>query len=153
MTTLRITVINGPNLNILGAREPGIYGNSTLADIEKEMRELAEQQKVEIDFFQSNHEGSIVDYIQEARGRFAGILINPGAFSHYSIAIYDALKAVDIPLVEIHLSNIYARERFRRKSLISPLALGGVFGFGALSYKMALLAICEILRGKETERL
>ncbi len=153
MVNLRIAVINGPNLNMLGVREPEIYGDSTLADIEREMGELAEQQKVELDFFQSNHEGSIVDYIQKARGNFAGILINAGAFSHYSIAIYDALKMVDIPIVEIHLSNIYARESFRGQSLISPLAVGGVFGFGVLSYKIAFLAICETLRAGGKERI
>jgi len=130
---------------MLGIREPEIYGKSSLIDIEKEMQILARQQGVEIDFFQSNHEGKIVDYIQEARGHFDCILINAGALSHYSIAIYDALKAVEIPVIEIHLSNIYARESFRQQSLISPLAVGGVFGFGALSYKMAFLAACELL--------
>ena len=142
---LKICFINGPNLNMLGMREPEICGKSSLIDIEKEMQILAQQQGAEIDFFQSNHEGKIVDYIQEARGRFDCILINAGALSHYSIAIYDALKAVEIPVIEIHLSNIYARESFRQQSLISPLAVGGVFGFGALSYKMAFLAACELL--------
>ncbi|MDD2510234.1 MAG: type II 3-dehydroquinate dehydratase [Syntrophomonas sp.] len=149
----RISLINGPNLNMLGIREPEIYGKSSLADIEKEIKILAQQQGAEIDFFQSNHEGKIVDYIQEARGHFNCILINAGALSHYSIAIHDALKAVNIPVVEIHLSNIYARESFRQQSLISPLAVGGVFGFGVLSYKMAFLAACEFLaagqKGKE----
>lgn len=150
----KICFINGPNLNMLGVREPKIYGEKSLAAIEEEIQSLAHKQGVEIDFFQSNHEGKIIDYIQESKGRFDCILINAGAFSHYSIAIYDALKAVEIPVIEIHLSNIYARESFRQQSLISPLVLGGVFGFGSLSYKMAFLAACELLyAGKKESHL
>lgn len=148
---LRIKVINGPNLNMLGIREPGVYGRQTLGDIKHELKILAQQQSMELDFFQSNHEGEIVDVIQQAMGKADCIIINAGALSHYSIAIHDALKAVGIPVIEVHLSNIYAREEFRHHSLISPVAVGGIFGFGALSYKIALLAAGEYLSTKQHE--
>lgn len=144
----RILIINGPNLNLLGVRETGIYGEKSLEDINREIRALAMEQQIEVSFFQSNHEGEIVDRIQEARGQTDCIIINAGAFTHYSIAIYDALRAVAIPVIEVHLSNIYRREEFRRHSLISPIAEGGIFGFGALSYKMAFQAACEIIKSR-----
>lgn len=142
----RILIINGPNLNLLGVRETGIYGEKSLEDINREIRTLAMEQQAEVSFFQSNHEGEIVDRIQEARGEIDCIIINAGAFTHYSIAIHDALRAVEILVIEVHLSNIYTREEFRRHSLISPIAAGGIFGFGALSYKMAFQAACELVK-------
>ncbi|MDD2586394.1 MAG: type II 3-dehydroquinate dehydratase [Syntrophomonadaceae bacterium] len=142
-----ILVINGPNLNLLGVREPGIYGEKNLESINQELKELSEQKDIQIEFFQSNHEGDIVDRIQAALGNINVIIINAGAFSHYSIAIHDALKAVNIPVIEVHLSNIYAREPFRHHSVISPLASGGIFGFGPLSYKLAVIAACELITG------
>ena len=136
----KILIINGPNLNMLGVRERKIYGLRPLPEINAELKTMAEQEGVDLEFFQSNHEGDLVDCIQEAMGETDCIIINPGAYSHYSIAIYDALKAVEIPVIEVHLSNIYAREEFRKRSLISPLAAGGIFGLGPMGYKLALQA-------------
>ncbi|MEN6326256.1 MAG: type II 3-dehydroquinate dehydratase [Syntrophomonas sp.] len=144
----RILVINGPNLNLLGVRETSIYGEKSLEDINREIRALAMEQQAEVSFFQSNHEGEIVDRIQEARAQTDCIIINAGAFTHYSIAIHDALRAVAVPIIEVHLSNIYTREEFRQHSLISPIAAGGIFGFGDLSYKMAFQAACEIVKNR-----
>ncbi|NLW92861.1 MAG: type II 3-dehydroquinate dehydratase [Syntrophomonadaceae bacterium] len=142
-----VLVINGPNLNMLGQREPGIYGDRKLEDINDELRELAGELNIEVEFFQSNHEGALVDRIQAAIDDAAVIIINAGAFTHYSIAIHDALRAVNIPVIEVHLSNIYQREEFRHNSMISPAARGGIFGFGFLSYKLAILAAREIING------
>lgn len=142
---LRILLINGPNLNMLGIRETDTYGYRSIEDINRELDQIAKEKGVDLEFFQSNHEGAIVDRIHEAYNKIDLIIINAGALSHYSIALYDALKAVNISFIEVHLSNIYAREDFRHYSLISPLAVGGIFGLGALSYKMALLAACELL--------
>jgi len=144
----RVLVINGPNLNMLGQREPEIYGDRKLEDINAELRQLAEELRIKVDFFQSNHEGALVDRIQEAVDDADIIIINAGALSHYSIAIHDALKTVSIPVIEVHLSNIYQREEFRHHSLISSAASGGIFGFGFLSYKLALLAAREILNDR-----
>jgi len=141
----KVLVINGPNLNMLGQREPGIYGVRKLDDINSELAELAGELGLKVEFFQSNHEGALVDRIQEAVSDADIIIINAGALTHYSIAIHDALKAVNTPVIEVHLSNIYQREEFRHKSMISPAARGGIFGFGFLSYKLALLAAREIL--------
>lgn len=145
----RILLINGPNLNMLGIRETDTYGHRSIEDINRGLEQIASEKGMDLDFFQSNHEGAIVDRIHEAYGKVDLIIINAGALSHYSIAVYDALKAVNIPLIEVHLSNIYSREEFRHHSLISPLAVGGIFGLGALSYKMALLAACELLEDLE----
>jgi len=142
----RILIINGPNINMLGTREKQIYGNQSLEEINKEIANMPILKDIDLEFFQSNHEGVIIDKIQEALGRVKVIIINAGALTHYSIAIHDALKAVDIPVIEVHLSNIYAREGFRDRSLISPIAAGGVFGFGATGYKMAVYAACELLK-------
>jgi len=142
----QILVINGPNLNMLGIREKEFYGEKTLEEINAGLLAIAEQEGVSLEFFQSNHEGELIDRIQQAYGNVDYIIINPGAFTHYSIAIYDALKTVRIPFCEVHLSNIHARESFRSHSLISPLAAGGVFGFGPLGYKLALYAACEMLK-------
>lgn len=149
----RILFINGPNLNILGLREKEHYGSKTLEEINAELRVQASRQGLEVDFFQSNHEGELVDRIQQAHGKEDFIIINPGAYTHYSVAIYDAFKAVGIPFIEVHLSNIYARECFRNKSLFSSLAEGGIFGLGPLGYELALEAACQLLTiysGKET---
>ncbi|MGE5389707.1 MAG: type II 3-dehydroquinate dehydratase [Deltaproteobacteria bacterium] len=140
-----VLVINGPNLNMLGQREPEIYGGRKLEDINNELRELAGELGLQVDFFQSNHEGALIDRIQAAVDDVDVIIINAGALTHYSIAIHDALRAVNIPVIEVHFSNIYQREDFRRNSMISPAARGGIFGLGFLSYKLALLAAREII--------
>lgn len=132
-----ILVINGPNLNLLGTREPEKYGTKTLADIEASLQNLASENNLNLSFCQSNHEGEIVDIIQQTKARF--IIINPAAFTHTSVAIRDAFLAISKPFIEIHLSNIYNREEFRTKSLLSDIAFGGIFGFGANSYKLAMI--------------
>ncbi len=134
-------IINGPNLNMLGKREPGIYGVETLKDIENKLELLAQELGVTLDFFQSNHEGEIIDRIHEAHENYLGIIINPGAFTHYSYAIRDAFGSVKIPFVEIHISNIHTRETFRHSSVLAPLAIGQIAGFGSFGYEMALHAI------------
>lgn len=137
----KILVLNGPNLNLLGTREPEIYGSLTLADINECLRRRAEAAGVEIEFMQSNHEGVLVDAIQAARDRVDYIILNAAAFTHYSIAIRDAIAAVDVPVIEVHLSNIHQREKFRHKSVIAPVVLGQIAGLGAESYMAALEAI------------
>lgn len=136
----RIIVINGPNLNMLGTREKEVYGTSTLSEIAAAVTEEAKVLGMDADFVQSNHEGEIIDKIHEARGRYDIILINAGAYTHYSIAIRDAIKAVELPCIEVHLSNIHAREEFRSKSMIAPVCTGQISGFGANSYIVALRA-------------
>jgi 3-dehydroquinate dehydratase-2 len=148
MTRKKILVIHGPNLNLLGGRERSVYGKATLKDIGKEMLELAAAEKVSLDFFQSNHEGEIVTKIQEAEGRYGAIVINPAAFTHTSVAIRDAIAAVSVPVVEVHLSNIHARESFRKESFISPVAAGVVFGFGKDSYLLGLRGAISLVRAK-----
>ena len=143
---MKIKVIHGPNLNMLGIREPHIYGPMKLEDINKNMEAFAKQNGFEIDFFQSNHEGDIVDAIQESlTDGTNGIIINPAALTHTSIAIRDALSAVNLPTVEVHISNTAAREEFRHKSLISPVVAGTITGFGPFSYHLALIAMMQIL--------
>jgi len=143
MIKKNILVINGPNLNLLGLREKNIYGVETLENIMDRIREEAGKIGFEVSFYQSNHEGGIIDSIHEARGKFDGIIINPGAYTHYSIAIRDAIKAVEIPTVEVHLSNVHAREEFRTKSVIAPVCMGQISGFGGGSYIAALYALRE----------
>ena len=143
---MRIAVLNGPNLNLLGQREPEIYGHTSLADIERMVRQAAEGLGAEIEWLQTNHEGALVDAVQGLRGRVDGALINAAALTHSSLALRDALLAVRVPLVELHLSNIFAREPERRHSMIADLALGMVTGFGAQSYVLALQALVGRLR-------
>lgn len=140
----RILIINGPNLNLLGTREKDIYGNETLEDIAKKANLEAQHLNMELDFVQSNHEGEIIDKIHYARGKYDVLIINPGAYTHYSIAIRDAIKAVEIPAIEIHLSNIHSREEFRSKSVIAPVCIGQICGFGSNSYLLALNAASMI---------
>ncbi len=141
-------VLHGPNLNLLGAREPGIYGRATLADIDRMLAELARRRGATIECRQSNIEGELVTYIQEAAGLAQAILINPAAYTHTSVAIADALRAVGLPAVEVHLSNVHAREPFRRRSFVAPVCVGTVAGFGARSYTLALEAVLDLLEEK-----
>jgi 3-dehydroquinate dehydratase II len=143
---MRIAVLNGPNLNLLGQREPEIYGRTSLADIETTVRQAAAESGVEIEWFQSNHEGELVDAVQRLQGRADGALINAAALTHSSLALRDALLAVRVPFVELHLSNIFAREPERRHSVIADLAVGLVTGFGAQSYVLALQGLLSRLR-------
>ena len=144
---MRIAVLNGPNLNLLGQREPELYGRTSLADIEAMVREAANTLDVQVDWFQTNHEGELVDAVQRLAGRVEGALINAAALTHSSLALRDALLAVRVPFVELHLSNIFAREAERRHSMIADLALGVITGFGAQSYVLALQALVGRLRG------
>lgn len=143
---MQIAVLNGPNLNLLGQREPELYGRTSLADIEALVREAAAPLGAQIEWFQTNHEGEMVEAVQRLRGRADGALINAAALTHSSLALRDALLAVRVPFVELHLSNIFAREPERRQSLIADLALGLVAGFGAQSYLLALQALVTRLR-------
>jgi len=144
----KILVIHGPNLNLLGKREPGVYGKTTLLQINSDLKALARKLKAKLTIKQSNVEGEIVDFIQGAKNKFAGILMNPAAYTHTSVAIRDAIAALDISVVEVHLSNIYSREEFRHKSLISPVASGTIIGFGAKSYTLGLAALLDLISAK-----
>jgi 3-dehydroquinate dehydratase II len=141
----KILVIHGPNLNLLGKREPGVYGKTTLSEINNNLKILASKFKAKLTIKQSNIEGQIVDLLQGAKHKFDGILINPAAYTHTSVAIRDAIAALDILVVEVHLSNIYSREKFRHKSLISPVASGTIIGFGAKSYTLGLSALLDLI--------
>ena len=140
-----IAVLNGPNLNLLGLRQPEIYGHDTLDDIESLCAEAAEALQVAIDFRQSNHEGELVSWVQEFRGRAAGIIINPAGYTTTSVALMDALLACDLPVIEVHITNIHRREEFRQHSLVSRVAVGVVCGLGARGYALALTAMAELL--------
>ena len=142
--SLPIYCLNGPNLNLLGEREPHIYGKQTLADLEKFSQEAAGAVGMTLVFRQSNHEGELVDWVQEARRQALGVVINAGGYTHTSVALHDALKVLTIPVVEVHLSNPGIREEFRHKSLISPAASGLIAGFGALGYRLAIQAVAQL---------
>ncbi|CAM3816037.1 type II 3-dehydroquinate dehydratase [Arcobacter cloacae] len=142
---MKIAVIQGPNLNMLGIREQHIYGSMSLEQIHEQLKAAASQNGVEVEFFQSNFEGEIVDRIQECLGTVDGIMINPAAYSHTSIAIKDALSAVNMPVVEVHISNIYKREEFRQKSITAGASTGVISGFGPFGYHMGLIALMQII--------
>ena len=144
--TLPVYVLNGPNLNLLGTREPEIYGSATLADIEKQVAARAKSHGLKTVFRQSNHEGDLVDWIQEARTKGCGVIVNPAAFSHTSVALYDAFKALEKPIIEVHLSNPHAREHFRHRDYVSLLAKGVIAGLGASGYLYAVDAMAELVK-------
>lgn len=146
---MHIAVLNGPNLNLLGEREPEVYGRATLAEIEARTRERAQALGVELSWRQTNHEGELVEAIQALRGRADGVVINAAAFTHTSLAVRDALLAVRVPFVEVHLSNIFAREPARRRSLLADAAVGVVAGFGAESYRLGLEGLVGHLRSRD----
>ncbi len=150
---LRVLFVNGPNLNVLGKREPDVYGKQTLADIRESVEEAARKEGVEVVFFQSNHEGAIVDVLQEAREKADGVVINPGGFTHTSVAIRDALLYADLPTIEVHLSNPARREGFRKVSFVEDVVMGRICGFGGSGYLLALQALLRHLRrGKSRGR-
>ncbi|RUO38889.1 type II 3-dehydroquinate dehydratase [Aliidiomarina taiwanensis] len=138
--TKRILVLNGPNLNLLGLREPDVYGATTLADIESTLKRQAQAARCELDFFQSNAEHELIEHVHQAAGQYNGIIINPAAFTHTSVALRDALLGVALPFIEVHISNVHAREDFRRHSFFSDCAVGVISGFGAQGYELALTA-------------
>jgi 3-dehydroquinate dehydratase II len=146
---LSILVLHGPNLNLLGKREPGVYGTTTLDDINRSLEAEAQSLQVQLSFLQSNHEGGLVDAIHAALDQHQGILINPGAYTHTSVAIRDAIAAVALPTVEVHLSNVYRRESFRHHSYIAPVAVGQISGFGAESYLLGLRGLVKYLEKSE----
>ncbi len=146
----KILVIHGPNLNLLGKREPEVYGSVTIKKINESLTKLAAARGAKVEFFQSNHEGEIVSKIGDAKGVFDAIVINPAAYTHTSVAIRDAISAVEVPTVEVHLSNIYSREAFRHESLVAPVAVGQISGFGQKSYELGLMAALGIVEGRKT---
>lgn len=150
MTDL-VFVLNGPNLNLLGSREPRIYGTQTLDDIATMMEQRAKALKLQLDVRQTNHEGVMVDWIQEAMAKASAVVINAGGYAHSSIAIRDAVAALQIPVIEVHLTNIYAREGFRRQSLVGQVARGSIIGFGALGYLLALDAAAHLCKGAASQ--
>lgn len=141
-----ILILNGPNLNLLGTRQPEVYGTTTLLDIEHQCKAMAVELGVEVVFHQDNSEGALVDHIHDAHGTHDGIILNAGAYTHTSVALMDAISSVELPVIELHLSNVHAREEFRHKSFIAPVALGVICGFGAAGYSHALRAMVEHLR-------
>lgn len=145
---MNILIINGPNLNLLGKREPGVYGNDSLDEIQREILEKARQIGAEVDFFQSNHEGAIIDALHEAMDGYNGVVLNAGAYTHYSYAIRDAIAAIKIPVVEVHMSNVNSRDEFRHTSVIAPVCAGTIAGFGKNSYILGLRAVVEIVSEK-----
>ncbi len=139
----KILVINGPNLNLLGEREPGVYGNNTYEDLCDSLMNKAEELQVKCEVFQSNHEGAIIDKLHSARVSYDGVVLNAGAFTHYSYALRDAISAIKIPVVEVHISNVFARDEFRKNSVIAPVCKGSISGFGFASYLMAMDALVK----------
>ena len=149
---ISILLLNGPNLNLLGLREPTVYGATSLADIVEQCQREAALLDIRVDARQSNHEGDLISWVQDARGEYDGIIINPGGLTHSSVSLRDALVYTELPVVEVHLSNIFAREPFRHHSYISDIALGGIFGLGARGYVLALEALCLHLRTQHAGR-
>ena len=143
---MKVLVLNGPNLNLLGVREPGVYGNESLEIIENEMKNEAAKLDITLDCFQSNHEGKLIDELHRAMSSADGVILNAGALTHYSYALRDAIAAIKIPVIEVHMSNIHAREEFRHTSVIAPVCAGSIAGFGKNSYMLALKAIHDIIR-------
>lgn len=141
---MKILIINGPNINFLGIREQNVYGNKTYQDLCDDLKKYAEGKKITLSLQQSNIEGEIVGFIQDAYNKFDGIVINPAAYTHYSIAILDAIKAVNLPTVEVHISNIHAREEFRKKSVTAAACIGQICGLGLYGYKLAIDALCQM---------
>ncbi len=143
---MKILVLHGPNLNLLGEREPEVYGSTKLAQIDERLRQLGSEHGASVESFQSNHEGALIDRIHSARSTHDGVLINPGGLTHTSVSLRDALVASELPVIEVHLSNIHARESFRHKSYVAPIALGQISGLGPLGYELALSALIERLK-------
>ena len=141
-----ILILHGPNLNLLGTREPDVYGALTLAEIDQRLVEFGLQLGLEVRTYQSNHEGALIDALHECRNWAAGVVFNPGGYTHTSVALRDAVAAIGLPVIEVHLSNVQRREEFRHRSLIAPVCQGSISGFGWLSYKLALLALAEIIQ-------
>ncbi|MBE6185096.1 type II 3-dehydroquinate dehydratase [Heyndrickxia ginsengihumi] len=143
-------VLNGPNLNLLGKREPDVYGKNSLETLTAQMKKVAEDINVSLDFFQSNHEGDLIDWLHSAEEKnYEGIIFNPGAFTHYSYAIRDAISSITVPVVEVHISNVHAREEFRHQSVTAPVSAGQIVGFGLFGYELALKALVEHVKGRE----
>jgi 3-dehydroquinate dehydratase-2 len=142
---LQVLVLNGPNLNTLGEREPAIYGSVTLEEIETELAPIARELGIELEWYQSNHEGALIDHLQKRAGAIHGALLNAGALTHYGYALVDAVRAFGKPVIEVHLSNVHAREEWRRRSVLAEACVGGVYGFGPDSYRVALLALARLV--------
>lgn len=140
----RLLLLNGPNINRLGKREEDIYGSFTLEDVEQELTELLAKHHYKLDSFQSNHEGALIDKLHEADGKYKGIIFNPAAYTHTSIALHDAILSINTPVIEVHISNIHKRESFRHQSMVAPACIGQIVGFGLKSYRLAALALLDV---------